>query len=428
MALLPATDMQWPWRTSRAADVDERVRAVHALPAPGRRGWALFPLAGAATVMLLLGLRGLTLPRLPRRGAMDGTARDLARRLFDVSGANGVGYFASYGATAGEVDLWTDPQERGVVVFRVVGTTALVVGDPLATPVDLPAVLDGFVAHCRTHGWTPAFYQTLAETLPHYRARGLRALAIGCEAMIDLPSFTLSGKRMANVRHSVTHAERAGLRVQLYDADELDAAIRADLRAISDAWLAVKGGGELGFTMGRLGPPSGPSPRARVAIAYGPQGQAQAFITVVPAGGGRGWMLDLMRRRPAESGTMDLLIARSAEALREEGYALLSLSLAPLASGEDAVAVEDAPRPVRLGRRLLYEKMDAAYCYRSLFTYKKKFGVRWETRYLVYAGDAALPAALYAVVHAHLPSPGCTLERLPGGRGKRWLGIRARTA
>jgi lysylphosphatidylglycerol synthetase-like protein (DUF2156 family) len=137
-------------------------------------------------------------------------------------------------------------------------------------------------------------------------------------------------------------------------------------------------------------------------------------------------MLDLMRRRATESGTMDLLIARTAEALREEGYALLSLSLAPLASAEDAV--EDAPQPARLGCRLLYEKMDGAYSYRSLFSYKRKFGVRWETRYLVYAGDAALPAALYAVVRAHLPSPRSVLQWLPLGRGRRWLSTRAQAA
>ena len=77
-------------------------------------------------------------------------------------------------------------------------------------------VLASFLAHCYSHGWTPAFYQGLGATLPHYRARGLRGLAIGREAIIDLPSFTLSGKRIANVRHSLTHAERAVLRVQLY--------------------------------------------------------------------------------------------------------------------------------------------------------------------------------------------------------------------
>jgi phosphatidylglycerol lysyltransferase len=76
-----------------------------------------------------------------------------------------------------------------------------------------------------------------AETLPHYRARSLRAMAIGRGALIDLPGFTMSGKRMANVRHAVTHAERAELRVQLYGADELEAARRADLYAVVRAHL-----------------------------------------------------------------------------------------------------------------------------------------------------------------------------------------------
>jgi lysylphosphatidylglycerol synthetase-like protein (DUF2156 family) len=54
-------------------------------------------------------------------------------------------------------------------------------------------------------------------------------------------------------------------------------------------------------------------------VARDRAGRVQAFLTVVPAGGGRGWLLDLMRReRDSESGTMDLLIARTAETLCDE--------------------------------------------------------------------------------------------------------------
>jgi phosphatidylglycerol lysyltransferase len=178
--------------------------------------------------------------------------------------------------------------------------------------------------------------------------------------------------------------------------------------------------------MGQLSPEGQPSTGARVAVAHDRAGRVQAFLTVVPAGGGRGWMLDLMRRRcDSASGAMDLLIARTAEALRDEGFERLSLSLAPLASTEDDE--EDAPALARRGRTLLYEKMDGAYNYRSLFAYKRKFGVRWETRYLVYAGDAALPGALSAVARAHLPSPRRLLPRRSLARAA-WLrmGQRAR--
>jgi lysylphosphatidylglycerol synthetase-like protein (DUF2156 family) len=59
----------------------------------------------------------------------------------------------------------------------------------------------------------------------------------------------------------------AGLRVQLYAAGELDAATRTELRALSDEWLAAKGGAEMGFTMGRLSPQGYPSTGAWVAVA-----------------------------------------------------------------------------------------------------------------------------------------------------------------
>ncbi len=393
---------------ARAESAHTHARAVHAALLHAPSFWPLVPLTGVITLALLWGLCGLTLPALPGRREED-QKRACARRLFAEHGGNPVGYFAAVGDKA----LWADSQGRGVVAYRVIGATALVVGDPLATPDDLPSVLDGFLNDCRAHGWTPAFYQAVPATLPLYRARGFSSFAIGREAIVDLPAFTLTGKRIANVRHSVTHAERAGLHVRLYGADELDVSIRAALADISREWLSSKGGGEMSFTMGQLGPDGAPTPGARVAIAYDADNRPQAFITLVPSGGGHGWTLDLMRRRhAAESGTMDLLIARTAEALRDEGYATLSLSLAPLACGTDDD--EDAPALARRARAILYEKMDGAYNYRSLYAYKKKFNVSWETRYLVYAGTAALPSALYATARAHLPSRLIALPHLPG--------------
>jgi hypothetical protein len=117
---------------------------------------------------------------------------------------------------------------------------------------------------------------------------------------------------------------------------------------------------------------------------------------------------------------------------------MLTLALLVPAARAAAVAHDDWAVPALVPAAVLYlHRRDVPVKARPprrrtatapCLTTQTTFGVRWETRYLVYAGDAALPAALYAVVHAHLPSPGCTLERLPGGRGKRWLGIRARTA
>lgn len=83
------------------------------------------------------------------------------------------------------------------------------------------------------------------------------------------------------------------------------------------------------------------------------------------------------------------------------------------------------PRPLPVARALLYEKMNGAYNYKSLFNFKKKFGVRWETRYLIYAGDVALPGTLYAVARAHLPPtivpwPAFVATRVRGREEREW--------
>lgn len=399
---------------ARAEESSPHPRTAHALLVHAPQLWPWLPLTGVASLLLLWGLYGLTVPSFVAPDVAR-QVRERARRLFEQQGSNPLGYFAA----TGDKCLWEAPGGGGVVAYRVFGTTALVAGDPLAAPADLPGVVAAFVSYCRDRGWTPAFYQVLPGTLPVYRALGFRALAIGREAVIDLPAFTLQGKRIANVRHSVTHAERAGLSVKLYRADEIDARTRAELLDISREWLATKAGGEMGFTMGQLGPDGSPMPGARVAIAYDRDNRPQAFITLNPAGSGRGWTLDLMRRRrTAESGTMDLLIARTAEALRDEGFAIFSLSLVPMASAEDDD--EDAPTLARRVRATLFHRMDGLYNYRSLFNYKKKFGVRWETRYLVYAGNMALPAAIYATARAHMPAHLVTFPtlRVRGGSGR----------
>jgi lysylphosphatidylglycerol synthetase-like protein (DUF2156 family) len=73
---------------------------------------------------------------------------------------------------------------------------------------------------------------------------------------------------MANVRHSVTHAERAGLRVHVCRLADAGEELRTQLAAISRAWLSGKMSAEMAFSMGTFGEfgwlPHGHSVPARV--------------------------------------------------------------------------------------------------------------------------------------------------------------------
>jgi phosphatidylglycerol lysyltransferase len=111
-----------------------------------------------------------------------------------------------------------------------------------------------------------------------------------------------------------------------------------------------------------------------------------------------------MRRRPGGfRNAMEFLIARSAQAMRAEGFRRISLSSAPLAR----IAREERETTV-LQRLLdlLAERLEPFYGFRSLFAFKQKFQPRWEPVYLVFPGIANLPRICVAIVRAYLPNLG----------------------
>jgi phosphatidylglycerol lysyltransferase len=154
---------------------------------------------------------------------------------------------------------------------------------------------------------------------------------------------------------------------------------------------------------------------AWVALAWNPTGErAEAFLTWVPIWARRGWALDLLRRRPdAVPGATEFLVAKSVEAARARGDALLSLSLSALVAAErpveDLRALESDPGTPALGpggeraRELLLRHLSRFYDFESLFHWKKKFDPEFEPRYLVYPSPAALPRVAFALARAQSP-------------------------
>ncbi len=283
---------------------------------------------------------------------------------------------------------------RGLVAFAVRGGVAFAAGDPLCAPADIPAAASDFVEHCRRHGWTPCFYEASEEELPHYRALGLHSLKMAEEAIVELPSFSLAGGKRAALRSMVHKVTRMGLSVRRYDrASCPDAAIDEQLEEISEEWLAEKRLGEMGFSLSRFSLEA----LSGLPVFLCMEGQkVVAFTSWRPYRAGKAAVLDLMRKRKdAPSGTMDLLVSRSLEELREAGLEEASLANAPLANvGEPRGGLEK-------GVALLFENLNAYYGYKNLFQFKKKFAPRWEGRYLVYPSGPALPGVAYALTGVH---------------------------
>jgi phosphatidylglycerol lysyltransferase len=287
---------------------------------------------------------------------------------------------------------------RAFVGFRVKNRVAIVAGDPVGEPEVIPELIRRFVAHCSTNDWIPVFYEASERHLEQYRRVGMQWFKMGEEAVLDLPTWSMSGGAVAKVRQFVNRVRRESpdLNVREYRRTAPNREVDEQLEDISSEWLATKNGGEMGFNLGVFSIEE--LADKRTFIARRDDGTIDAFVTWLPYRGGRAVVLDAMRRRQsAQPGVMDMLIAESALAFKQEGLQTLSLAVAPLANADEASAISGYDRAVRL----IFRHFSQVYGYRTLFQYKKKFGPLWEPRYLVFPRADLLPRIAYAVINVH---------------------------
>ncbi|OGF17073.1 MAG: hypothetical protein A2W00_12485 [Candidatus Eisenbacteria bacterium RBG_16_71_46] len=351
-----------------------------------------------------------------------------------------------------ENDYFFSSNRRAVIAYRFESDTLLTIGDPIGPPEEIPHLLESFAEFCRGHDWQFAFFQARPEYLPLYRERGWRALHIGEDPVLWTDRFSLEGSAIGEVRRAVHKLQGQGLETRMFfpGANPFDAAADTEgllpqLREISAQWVHGRSGGERGFCMGRFDPHR--LGESWLAVAWSPgTRRVEGFVTWVPIWARRGWALDLIRRRDdAVPGTMEFLVAKSVEAARARGDALVSLSLSALASVEAPAGAEEpagaaplggeapvppesrtaaadatprtparpaAPAPPTAGaaasepdraREFLMYHLARFYDFKNLFRWKKKFNPAFEDRFLVYQDPLALPRVALALARAQSP-------------------------
>ncbi|MBV9688367.1 MAG: DUF2156 domain-containing protein [Ktedonobacteraceae bacterium] len=321
----------------------------------------------------------------------DEQERQRASALTRLYGRNSISYFA----LSAEKSYFFSASGQSFISYVLEGNVAVVAGDPIGPTEELAQVIEQFTSFCREQDWTIVFWQVLDTTIDLYRAAGMHTLKIGEDAVIDTQTFTLAGKAMANVRTSAKRAEKEGLQVVFYRGRVPNAEHLAQMEQISHAWLASKGGTEMGFSLGCFDPRS--DDEQVYALAIDGRHRVHAFVSFVPVHGRNGWGLDLMRRSECTAcGTMELLLVRSIEYFKKSGAEMVSLGLAPLSNANNT------------GENFLENSLDFLTSHfgdsnknQALFRFKKKFQPCWESRYLVFSSTLRLPTIGWAIYRAH---------------------------
>jgi lysyl-tRNA synthetase class 2 len=354
-------------------------------------GWLLperlEQLFGAAG--LVLGFRALYLWLRPLSARVLQTVeeRRAAHALVAAYGRDSLAYFT----LRRDKNYLFSPSGRAFLAYRVLGGTALLSGDPVGEEDEIDALLDELRRVVRASGWRLAVVGAGAEALPRYRRLGLRPIKIGDEAVLRPDRFSLEGRPIRKVRQSVARVERAGYRLAVVAADDASPRLRAEIDAVSVAWLGNQP--ERGFSMamddlytaGTL-----------FAVALRNDEQVGGFLHLVPAAAGGGYSLSAMRRAPeTPNGLMEFLIVETLAWARGRGVSELSLNFCAFS---DLLAPDCRGWRRAAGRVLI--GLDRLFQLERLHSFNRKFFPEWRPRYLCVERLGDLPFVGAAYLHA----------------------------
>jgi phosphatidylglycerol lysyltransferase len=322
-----------------------------------------------------------TVPKVATAPADLGSAREILQDTSDSS---------NYAALSGDKRFLFDEERRAFVMYQVSGRSWVALRDPVGPLPQHESLCWRFLELAdRYDGW-PVFYQVSEKSLSLYTDLGLTLLKLGEEALIPLPEFDLTGKRLSNLRHSRSRLVRDGAHFEVVPRSQLPA-LMPELERVSDAWLESKGAAEKGFSLGAFSAEYlGNFDCAVVRVG----GRIVAFANLWQAPAGAELSVDLMRHLDdAPNGVMDYLLTETIFWGKGHGFDWFNLGMAPL-SGLEQHPLASVWH--KAGNALFYHA-EHFYNFEGLRRYKEKFEPVWKPRYLASRGGLALPRILFDI-------------------------------
>ncbi len=324
--------------------------------------------------------------------------RERAAELVHRHGSDSLAYFA----LRRDKSYFFAPSGRSFLAYRVIGSTALVAGDPIGEELERGELMREFLRVAHTKGWRVAIAGASNEALEDYAAIGFKSMYLGDEAVIKPSEFTLEGRAIRKVRQSVSRLEKSGYAVRILSSGDADDDLRAELLAVSAEWRGTWP--ERGFTMAmdalfRY-------PDTVLAVAVGPDGAVGGFLQLVPSPASEGYSLSSMRRRKdTPNGLMEYLITEAVGWAREHNVTEVSLNFAVFA---DFLRTDEDAGPFTRAARWGLLKADRLFQVERLHSFNRKFFPHWRRRYFCFERWSDLPLAGLAYLQAEslLTPPG----------------------
>ncbi|MFI6869061.1 bifunctional lysylphosphatidylglycerol flippase/synthetase MprF [Nocardia sp. NPDC050406] len=218
------------------------------------------------------------------------------------------------------------------IAYRARFGIAVVAGDPIGDRRAFGELLGQFSTFASEHGWRIAVLGASPEISALWRERagdhrGLHAIAVGRDVVLDVDTFELVGRRFRNLRQAVSRTHNVGVTTEVVPEAALTAAQRAQLLAIVDEW--GHGRQTRGFSMILDHLLDGRHPGMVVVMARDGGGRLVGFQRYGVSDHGRELSLDVpWRRHDAPNGLDERMIIDLVDYARERGITRISLAFA----------------------------------------------------------------------------------------------------
>ena len=293
-------------------------------------------------------------------------------------------------ALLGDKQFLVADDGAGFVMYARAGHSLVALGEPVAPAAAKADLAWQFRELADRSAARTVFYGVGPENLPLFLDMGLTALKLGEVARVPLADFSLKGPARHDLRYGQRRAEKEGLSFEILDASQVRPVMH-ELRAVSDAWLALKQGGEKRFSLGYFD--AAYLARFDVAVMR-KEGRIVAFANLWRGAERHEIAIDLIRYVPdASKVIMDALFANLLLAAKAEGYRWFNLGAAPLSGLVDRRL---ASRWNRFGT-FLYRRGADLYSFDGLRSFKQKFDPVWAPYYLICPGGLQTPKTLLDV-------------------------------
>jgi lysylphosphatidylglycerol synthetase-like protein (DUF2156 family) len=215
--------------------------------------------------------------------------------------------------------------ESGLLAYRKQWGAAIVLGNPLCSPRNSKQLLNEFLDHHPNALFAQVEYPIAREL----HALGLFITPAGVDAMVDIQTFSLDGRRRQDLRHYRNRSLSAGVTVQ----ESVDThRLRERLNAISKVWIRSKQvhTRELEFLIRPLSLQPELGTRVFTAVLENQLAGFVVFDPIYQDGHIGGYTASILRSVPnVPKGTLDAIILHALTIFQMEGIQELSLGVSP---------------------------------------------------------------------------------------------------